>query len=173
MKKEYITIPNFITSLRLLGAIIILFLQPFTLSFYIIYGLSGFTDAIDGFVARKLKQVSEFGTKLDSVVDLCFYIVLAIKIMPTLIQRLPSFIWHIVTIIVLLRICIYLYGAIKQKHFVSNHTYLNKIAGALIYLLPFVMLSKYTIEYSYLIAFIAFIGAIQEFNNVCLKKICE
>ena len=99
IKKEYITIPNFITSLRIVGAIFLLFIEPFTTLFFVVYTFTGFTDAIDGFIARKLNQVSVFGSKLDSVSDLTFYSILGIKIFPILLSTLPKIIWYVVALI--------------------------------------------------------------------------
>ena len=170
IKKEYITIPNFITSLRIVGAIVLLFIEPFTIKFYIIYSFTGFTDAIDGFTARKLNQVSVFGSKLDSISDLIFYSILGIKIFPTLLISLPKVIWYVVIFILILRISIYLYVAIKNKELASNHTYLNKATGLLIFGLPYIMLSDLYEAYSWMIAGVALVAAIQEFSFVLLKK---
>lgn len=170
IKKEYITIPNFITSLRIVGAIFLLFIEPFTTLFFVVYTFTGFTDAIDGFIARKLNQVSVFGSKLDSVSDLTFYSILGIKIFPILLSTLPKIIWYVVALIFAMRISIYLYSAIKNKEFASNHTYLNKATGLLIFILPYVMLSDLYEAYSWMIAGVALVAAIQEFSFVLLKK---
>ena len=69
-----------------------------------------------------------------------------------------------------MRISIYLYSAIKNKEFASNHTYLNKATGLLIFILPYVMLSDLYEAYSWMIAGVALVAAIQEFSFVLLKK---
>ena len=170
MKKEYLTIPNFVTSLRIVGAIILLFLKPFSTLFFVVYSFTGFTDAIDGFLARKLNQVSVFGSKLDSVSDLIFYNILGVKIFPTLYKKLPIFIWYVVIFVFIIRIIIYLYVAFKNKELISNHTYLNKATGLLIFGLPYVTLSSLCEAYSWMTVGIALVAAIQEFSYVLLKK---
>lgn len=170
MKKEYITIPNIVTSLRLLGALIILFLKPFSLSFFIIYFIAGFTDCIDGFLARKLNSVSEFGSKLDSVCDLTFYSALAIKIMPRLLELLPNYIWYFVLVVVIIRIIIYSFGAFKHKQLVSNHTYLNKTTNVLIYFLPLVISFNCLEPYAWILLGISMVAAIEEFLKVIFQK---
>ncbi|EAR59690.1 CDP-diacylglycerol--glycerol-3-phosphate 3-phosphatidyltransferase [Neptuniibacter caesariensis] len=67
-------LPNILTSLR------ILLIPVFVLVFYLpydwaplatgcVFAIAGFTDWLDGFVARKLNQTSPFGAFLDPVAD--------------------------------------------------------------------------------------------------------
>jgi len=97
-------LPNLITSIRILGTFCLLFTKPFTVAFYIIYTISGISDLLDGFVARRLKIESELGAKLDSIADLLFYSISTILILPELYRRLPVIIWYFVALIVLLRV---------------------------------------------------------------------
>lgn len=71
---SWLTIPNAITLLRLLAAI------PF---FYLVAGgrdrgalilfvAAGFTDSLDGVIARRLGQTSKYGRLLDPIVDKLF-----------------------------------------------------------------------------------------------------
>ena len=58
---------NIITGIRILCSIAILFCPVPSPAFYVLYLVAGFTDMIDGTVARKTNTVSEFGSKLDTV----------------------------------------------------------------------------------------------------------
>ena len=58
------------TGLRILCGILILFFPAFSGWYYLFYLLGGFTDAIDGTVARKLGEASDFGAKFDTTADL-------------------------------------------------------------------------------------------------------
>ena len=40
--------------------------------FYALYTVAGFSDMIDGAVARKTDTVSELGSKLDAIADIVF-----------------------------------------------------------------------------------------------------
>ena len=51
--------------------------------------ISGLTDALDGWLARKLRCESAFGAKLDSVADLLFYAVMIFRILPILVSIFP------------------------------------------------------------------------------------
>ena len=137
MKKIFKTLPNIITSIRIIGAIVIFFLEPFSLVFYIVYGVCGISDALDGFIARKFHLESKFGTILDSVSDLIFLGIMGFKIFPTLIELLDVWCWFMIGIPVLLQIIGYIICAIKFKKFSAIHTYANKTMSAAIFFFPF------------------------------------
>ncbi len=68
------TIPNLLTAIRiaLIPAIVVLFYLPYhwsDMACGIMFGLVGITDAFDGYLARKLGQVSPLGAFLDPVAD--------------------------------------------------------------------------------------------------------
>ena len=65
-------IPNIITAFRFLGAACLLLCNPAGTAFWIIYGLCGVSDILDGYLARKLHAESKTGAVLDSVADICF-----------------------------------------------------------------------------------------------------
>ncbi len=146
MKKIGIS-ANHITALRIIGTVSLLFISIKTSVFYIIYAVTGFTDILDGYVARKTNTVSNFGAKLDSVSDLLFYSVMFIKFFPLLLRSLPKFIWIIASLAVFIRLLSYLAAALKFKRFSSMHTYLNKITGFCVFLIPFAMLFKFKVYY--------------------------
>ena len=137
MKKIAKAIPNIITSIRIIGAIAIVFIEPFTLPFFIVYGVCGASDALDGFIARKFKLESKFGSILDSVSDLIFLGVMGFKILPTLLELLPIWNWVMILVPISLQACAYTICAIKFKKFSAIHTYANKIMSAAIFFYPF------------------------------------
>ncbi len=68
------TIPNLLTAIRiaLIPAIVVLFYLPYhwsDMACGIMFGFVGITDAFDGYLARKLGQVSRLGAFLDPVAD--------------------------------------------------------------------------------------------------------
>lgn len=132
-------IPNLITMIRIIGSICLLFVRPLSDAFYIIYTVSGLSDAVDGFIARKTHSVSELGSKLDSVADLAFYIVMILRILPILLDKLPFWIWYIVLTVVMLRIASYAVAAIRFRRFASLHTLLNKAATLMIFFVPYLI----------------------------------
>lgn len=69
--KDIFTIPNILSFMRILLIIpfMIMFLYEKYVAAAIMIGVSGLTDCCDGFLARKLHQVSEFGKLLDPIAD--------------------------------------------------------------------------------------------------------
>lgn len=65
-------VANILTGFRILGSILLLFFPVFSEAFYSIYLLCGFSDMIDGTIARKTNSASELGAKMDTVADLVF-----------------------------------------------------------------------------------------------------
>lgn len=69
-----ISLPNIATSLRILliPVLVIIFYTPFEGRYLVaatIFGLAGATDWLDGYLARKLQQMTPFGAFLDPVAD--------------------------------------------------------------------------------------------------------
>lgn len=155
-------IPNIITGIRILGTVCLLFLEPLSLIFYIVYTISGISDALDGWAARKMKLQSSFGSKLDSVADLLFYTVMMIKIFPVLWENLPKTIWIVVGIILILRLADYTVTAVKYRKFAALHTYMNKLTGALLFLLPYSIHLPILLPHSVVICAVALFATVQE-----------
>ena len=154
---------NFVTSLRLFGAIAIIFIEPLTGAFYAVYTICGLSDGIDGTIARKMGTSSEFGARLDSVSDILFYLVMFIKLMPVLWAELPKWVWIIVAMVLIVRLAAYGIALIKYHRMAAIHTYLNKVTGALVFLVPYMMLAPFKIVLCGITAVIALIASAEEF----------
>ena len=141
-------IANLITLVRIAGAIVLIFLEPLSLPFFIVYGVCGFSDAIDGLVARKLGIQSTFGAALDSFSGLLFYGVMAAKIFPTLQRLLTPFQWIIIAVPTALHFIAYVICLLKFGKFSAIHTYANKVLGALVYAYPFFFIGEINLLYS-------------------------
>ena len=74
-------IANILTGSRILGSILLLFFPAFSLGFYITYILCGFSDMIDGTIARKTNGISKFGSQLDTIADFVFVLVSLYKLL--------------------------------------------------------------------------------------------
>jgi len=156
------TIPNIITSFRLIGTICLFFIQPFSVSFYVVYTLCGLSDVLDGLIARATKKTSEFGAKLDSVADLLFYAVMLIRIFPVLWGRLPGVIWYFVCGVLLIRLLAYVVAAVKYRRFAAQHTYMNKLTGAAVFTIPYFLTHAGDIIACYVVCVIAGLASLEE-----------
>ena len=125
---------NLITGIRVLASVGLLFCPALSPSFFALYLLAGFTDMIDGPVARKTHTATAFGAKLDTAADILFAAVCLVKLLPVLNIPLWMFIW--IGLIALIKIINIVSGFVIRKRFVSVHTPMNKATGALLFLLP-------------------------------------
>ena len=129
-------IPNILTIFRIWASLLIVMVSD--KYFFPLYFFAGITDILDGRIARKMNWTSRFGTLLDSLADLLFFIVVVLKIILTI--KLPTFLLWGTLVIVLIRCITYLIGYFRFHQFVSLHTYLNKLTGLLLFLCPIVLL---------------------------------
>ena len=153
-------IANILTSFRILGSILLLFFPVFSEAFYSIYLLCGFSDMIDGTIARKTNSTSEFGSKLDTVADLVFVAVSLIKLLSTI--HIHGWLWIWISVIAIIKIGNIIWGYVSKKQLISLHTITNKATGLLLFLLP-LTLSFAELKYSSIaVCSVATVAAIQE-----------
>jgi CDP-diacylglycerol--glycerol-3-phosphate 3-phosphatidyltransferase len=151
---------NILTGCRIFGSILLLFFPAFSLPFYITYILCGFSDMIDGIVARKTNSTSEFGSQLDTIADFIFVVVSLFKLLPAI--HIPQWLWIWGGVIAVIKISNIIGGYVLKKQFISIHTTMNKIAGFLLFLLPLVIPFLKTDCVVVAVCSIATLSAIQE-----------
>ena len=158
---------NIVTGCRIGGSILLLFFPAFSVEFYIIYIICGFSDMIDGTIARKTNSTSELGAKIDTVADLVFVIVSLIKILPII--DIPQWLWIWAALIALIKIGNIICGFVSKKQFIALHTIMNKATGLLLFLFPLII-SFVELKYlAIVVCFIATFSAIQEWFYVATK----
>lgn len=134
MKKH---IANIVSLSRVAGAIILFFCKDISALFLSVYVFCGITDLIDGPIARKTGSSSYLGATLDTVGDVLTYLALT-KILVAK-KLVPS--WILIWIIsagVLFGICA-LISNCRFKKFYLPHTWLGKIFGGSVFVLPIAM----------------------------------
>ena len=165
MKKH---IANIITGSRIVLSLSLLLIPLTSAWFYAIYLLCGFTDMIDGTVARRTSSASEFGARLDTISDFVFMFVCAVKILPIL--HIPVWLWIWIGIIAMIKLGNASWGFVRTKKLISPHTVLNKIAGLLLFLLP-VTISFVDLTYTLpIVCAVATAAAIHEVYYTYLEK---
>lgn len=162
-KNGIFNLANAVTSLRLFGAIVLIFITPLSVPFYVVYTICGLSDGIDGTIARKMGTSSEFGARLDSVSDIIFYLVMFIKIMPVLWAVMPEWIWYIVAAALIVRLAAYGVAFLRYNRMAAIHTYLNKVTGALVFLIPYILLLPCEVTVCAVVAGIAAAASAEEF----------
>ena len=153
-------IANILTGCRIFGSILLLFFPAFSLDFYITYLLCGFSDMVDGTIARKMGAISEFGAKLDTVADFLFVIASFVKLVPVI--RISVWIWVWAAVIAMGKLVTLFWGFTQMKQMPSLHTIANKATGLCLFLLPLTM-SFVDLRYTApVVCVIATIAAIRE-----------
>ena len=125
---------NTIMGIRIVLSIALLFCPILSPMFYVLYIAAGFSDMIDGAVARKTGTVSKFGTKLDTVADIVFIAVCLIKFLP--VMHIPVWLCIWIAVIVMIKVTNIAAGYIRKKEFVSVHSVINKVTGGLLFIFP-------------------------------------
>ncbi len=165
MKKH---IANIITGSRIVLSLPLLLIPLTSAWFYALYLLCGFSDMIDGAVARKTKSASEFGARLDTVSDFVFMIVALIKFLPNL--HIPVWLWIWIGVIAMIKLGNAAWGFARTGKLISPHTIPNKVTGLLLFLLP-VTMSFVDLTYTLPIACtLATVAAIHEVYDTYSEK---
>ena len=139
---------------------LLLFCPALSPTFYALYIAAGFSDMIDGAVARKTDTVSAFGSRLDTIADIALVAVCLAKLLPAL--DVPFWLWIWIAVIASIKAANIAAGVIRQKAFLSVHSMLNKVTGGLLFVLP-LTLSFIDLKYSAaVVCAVATAAAIQE-----------
>lgn len=161
-------IANLITGIRIVTSLTILFYPVFSTVFYVLYLISGLSDIVDGIIARKTNTVSEFGSKYDSFADFVLVLVCLIKMIP--VMHIPNWLLIWIIVIAIIKIINLISGYVMQKKIVVLHTFMNKIAGMLLFLLPLTLTFvdlKYT---GTVVCTVATFAAVQEGHFIRTSK---
>lgn len=153
-------IPAIVTSLRILGAEAMLFLHANGFVFWTIYALSGISDMLDGYLARRLHCESESGARLDSVADILFTGACIWKLIPEI--TLPLWAWIWIAVIAAIKIINVISSLVMHRKIVLPHTRMNKLTGLMLFILiPLVFRTERMIIVAILCS-VAIVAAIEE-----------
>jgi len=154
------SIPNYITLSRIIFSLLLIIVKPLSVAFYTIYIICGFSDIMDGFIARRTGTESGIGAKLDSLADAIMVGVLLAILYPIVNPTTEVVIWII--LIAIIRLASIVVAIKKYKSFASIHTYGNKITGIILFIFPMLLSyfnTKITIN---VICVVASLSAIEE-----------
>ena len=138
--------------------------MPLSLPFYVLYAAAGLSDILDGFIARKTNTATQFGAKLDTFADIIFTAVALIKILPIL--KLPVWVIAWVGVIALIKLVNLVIGFVRRHTLTAVHSVINKVTGALLFILPFTI-PFINIRYTApLVCIVAIVAAITESRTI-------
>ena len=145
-------IPNVLSSLRviLLPILYIFAFLSMRAEFLVGYILIGATDALDGFLARALNQVTRLGKILDTVADILFYfstLFFIVFFYPDIIEA------NTVLLFVFLGFYLsaYIFSWIKFSKPMQIHTNLLRLNASFVY---FLMILSHFFDTTYVVTFI-------------------
>ena len=129
VNREIYNLPNFVSFIRILLAPVLFYfaLTEKPVWFLAILMFSGFTDVLDGFLARTLHQITEMGSRLDSWGDFTIYTTMAICawiLWPDIVAE--ELIAYVVIVISITSPVIV--GLLKFRTITSYHTWTVKVA---------------------------------------------
>jgi CDP-diacylglycerol--glycerol-3-phosphate 3-phosphatidyltransferase len=127
--RDVYNLPNFVSFIRILMAPVLFYFafiqQP--VWFLVALMFSGFTDMLDGFLARMLNQITAMGSRLDSWGDFTIYSTMAICawiLWPEIIvEELASYVAIVISFTAPVIV-----GLIKFRTITSYHTWTVKVA---------------------------------------------
>lgn len=155
-------LPNALSCLRIALSAALPFLANHPWLFAAAYLLSGLSDALDGYIARRFHLESSLGARLDSLGDLVFFGASVYLVWPLLYQT--GFALPCVLVIAAVRIGNIALTRYKFHIWSAMHTIGNKIAGGMLFLaLPAcVLLGRIPLWISIPVCFIALLSALEE-----------
>ena len=127
IKSKWLTIPNIFSILRIISVPFLIYIASIGRGnlFLILAAISLSTDAIDGYVARKLNQVTTLGTTLDSIGDMMMYFTMPLcgwLLWPEMVMNEIGYI----AVLMISFIVPMIAGALKFGRMPSYHTWLAK-----------------------------------------------
>jgi len=126
-------IPNAITISRIILTISLIFIPPLSPASIFIFLVAGFTDMIDGKLARTIKDAhSELGAELDSIADMLLVIVTVFFIMPAM--NLWPWLWYGILVALTFKLMSAVPGIIKHRKVFFLHTIANKILAMILFI---------------------------------------
>lgn len=151
-------LPNILSTLRIIGSVVLLFCSINDMSFWLVYCLCGISDMADGFLARKFNAVTKSGALLDSMADICFVLCCCWQLLPTL--NLPLWLWGWGGIIAVIKVVNQISALRKNGKCCFPHTRANKVTGFLLFIaIPMTFMSIIPLT---IVACVATYAAIEE-----------
>lgn len=153
-------VPNCISLSRIVLTLALLFFEPLGAAFLLIYILCGFTDLIDGHIARRTGMTSSLGATLDSVADTILVGVSLFTLYPYLGLTLGIIIW--ILMIGLIRATSVAIGLYKFNTYASIHTYGNKLTGIILFITPLWLSLIHHTNWTAVVCTVATLSAVEE-----------
>jgi CDP-diacylglycerol--glycerol-3-phosphate 3-phosphatidyltransferase len=159
--------PNILSASRIALCLPLLLVDVMTIPFWILYLITGITDMLDGFLARRWSVESQFGARLDSLADFVFVLTVGYKLFPCL--KLPATLWMMIGLIALLKTANAVSSYVLNNRIEFLHTKANKLTGFFLFIGMMTIGQSYFVPVAWVIACVALFAAIQEGHYIRSK----
>lgn len=162
-KKDIYNLPNLVSCARIFLSPVLFFLafNQSPLTFIAVLIFSEFTDVLDGYLARRLNQITELGSRLDSWGDFTIYSTIAVCawiLWPDIVHR--ELIYFL--IIILCFTLPVVVGLLKFRMLAGYHTWSVKLAVA-VTVLAYILLFTGLLDWPFRVAaFVCLWAALEE-----------
>ena len=131
-------IPNALSATRLLGVpVLVVLVHRAPVAWFVsLYALLGVTDFVDGRLARAWNQTSAFGSMLDSVADIAYYVstaYFAVRLFPAYVTPNIPYVVGCLGLYAVLMIV----SKVRVGRILLPHTHLSRTAGVAVVLAVF------------------------------------
>ncbi len=174
IKEQIYTVPNFISLYRLLSVPVLFYVayQGNESLFFYWFLFNVFTDALDGFIARKFNMQTTFGAKLDSTADFAMYLLAMYALIRFKWDELEPYKLSFF-LLIFYYLFIDLFALFKFREIASLHLISSKVSGVLQALFFLALFIK---RFSHVLYWIMFVVATFSFIEnmyylIFLKKI--
>ena len=157
-----------ITITRIVLSIVLLFLNAFTLPFFVVYIYCGISTILDGYLAKKRKEETAEETKLDRIANIIFIAAAMYKIIPELYIPLLLFIW--LGFVVIIKIYNMIITYLDHKKISLPESKLTKLAGIMFFIAPLIVANSDTIIVYVLLCLVATAAALNETKLIKLEE---
>jgi len=170
-------LPNALSISRFILAVSLFFFEPFSATFIAVYVAAVLTDAVDGFLVRRLGAQTKFGSDLDTSADFMLVGITLLRIVPVMDFNVLSI--AIVVSIFTIKILALVVSCIKFKRAISLNSYFSKGLAVMAFMFPFLYwLVKYIFPQLYehgitentLVVFMGGIGILTIHLSSCHRR---
>ncbi|MEM1484493.1 CDP-alcohol phosphatidyltransferase family protein [Oscillospiraceae bacterium PP1C4] len=153
-------LPNLLTAMRIMLAVLLLFIPAPGGVFLCVYLLCGLTDVLDGWLARRYHTESRLGAHLDSAADFVVAAVLLWRLYPIVAPDAMLMIW--VATIAALRFGAAITASLRFGVLGFLHTYGNKFTGLLLFFYPLSLVLTRSTTVIAILCTVATLSAVEE-----------
>lgn len=153
---------NLVSLSRVFLSIFLVPLRNHTGIFIVVYLVCGFSDVLDGFIARKTKTESLAGARLDSLGDVFMFTAIVLILYLSTGKELAAY-TPILVAVVLVRLVNVGIAAYRFRVLVLGlHTWGNKLTGLLVFLAPLLVMACSPERVFMFVCLVAVLSAVEE-----------